>query len=96
MTTSKISISIIVPAYNEEKRIVKCLTRMPEYCNSKQWDYEVIVAEDGFTELSFVGFMTKSGIELSVATSVIIMIRLLGIWFATLLGFITTKYFFSK
>jgi len=50
----------------------------------------------GFTELSFVGFMTKSGIQLSVATSVIIMIRLLGIWFATLLGFITTKYFFSK
>jgi len=47
MTTSKLSISIIVPAYNEEKRIVKCLTRIPEYCNSKQWDYEVIVAEDG-------------------------------------------------
>jgi len=50
----------------------------------------------GFTELSFVGFMIESGVELSVATSVIVMIRLLGIWFATVIGFITTKYFLSK
>ena len=50
MTHSNLSISIIVPAYNEEKRIVKCLTRIPEYCTSKQWDYEIIVAEDGSTD----------------------------------------------
>ena len=50
----------------------------------------------GITEFSFVSFMTDSGIELSVATSIIIMVRLLGIWYATILGFITTKYFLSR
>ena len=50
----------------------------------------------GITEFSFIGFMTDSGIELSVATSIIIMVRLLGIWYATILGFITTKYFLSR
>ena len=50
MAHSKPSISIIIPVYNEEKRIVRCLTRIPEYCTSKQWDYEVIIAEDGSTD----------------------------------------------
>lgn len=43
----KINISIVIPAYNEEKRIKKCLDRTIEYCISQQWDFEIIVAEDG-------------------------------------------------
>ena len=50
----------------------------------------------GVTEISVVGFLTKEGLDLSLATSIIIMIRLVSIWFATGIGFITTKIFLSK
>ena len=40
-------ISIIIPAYNEEKRIRKCLTRTLQYCTEQQWDFEILVAVDG-------------------------------------------------
>jgi dolichyl-phosphate beta-glucosyltransferase len=43
----KFSISIIIPAYNEEKRITKCLERTREYCIEQQFDFEIIVTEDG-------------------------------------------------
>ncbi len=46
----QLKISIILPAYNEEKRIPRCLERILSYCNEKEWDYEVIVAEDGSTD----------------------------------------------
>lgn len=44
------SISIIVPAHNEEKRLLKSMEEIIEYCNSQSWDYEVIVVEDGSTD----------------------------------------------
>lgn len=44
---NKTDVSIIIPAYNEEKRITKCLERTLEYCLSQNWDFEIIVAEDG-------------------------------------------------
>jgi len=50
----------------------------------------------GVTEISVVGFLTKEGLDLSLATSIIIMIRLVSIWFATIIGFVTTKFFMSK
>lgn len=40
-------ISIIIPAYNEEKRITKCLKRTLDYCKNQQWEFEIIIAEDG-------------------------------------------------
>ncbi len=46
----KLKISIIIPAYNEEKRIPQCLERVLSYCREKEWDYEVLVAEDGSTD----------------------------------------------
>ena len=46
----QLKISIIIPAYNEEKRIPQCLERLTRYCNEQEWDYEVIVAEDGSTD----------------------------------------------
>src|SRR5947209_16379512 len=44
---SDISISIVIPAFNEEKRIATCLDRVIQYCTSQRWDFEIIVAEDG-------------------------------------------------
>jgi len=39
---NKISFSIIIPVYNEEQRLSRCL----------EWDFEIIVAEDGSTDNS--------------------------------------------
>jgi len=48
--SSQLKITIIIPAYNEENRIPRCLKRVLEYCNEREWDYEVLVAEDGSTD----------------------------------------------
>jgi len=47
---SRLEISIIIPAHNEEKRIQKCLKRIIEYCTQKQYDFEIIITEDGSTD----------------------------------------------
>jgi len=47
----------------------------------------------GVTEISLVGFLTNEGIALSLATSIMIMLRLTGWWFLTIIGVITTKLF---
>lgn len=44
------SISIIVPAHNEETRLLKSMEQIVRYCNTQQWDYEIIVVEDGSTD----------------------------------------------
>ena len=45
-----VSISIIIPVFNEEKRITKCLERVIAYCKERRWDFEVIVVEDGSSD----------------------------------------------
>jgi dolichyl-phosphate beta-glucosyltransferase len=40
-------LSIIIPAYNEEKRIVKTLEKITSYLKSKKYDYEIIIVDDG-------------------------------------------------
>jgi glycosyltransferase involved in cell wall biosynthesis len=41
------SVSIIIPIYNEEKRIAKCMERTVDYLNNHtDWDFEIIVAND--------------------------------------------------
>jgi len=50
LMNNQLKISIIIPVFNEEKRIPRCLERILEYCNEKEWDYEVLVAEDGSTD----------------------------------------------
>ena len=44
------AITIIIPVHNEEKRLLRCLQRTIEYCDSQQWDYELIIVEDGSTD----------------------------------------------
>lgn len=41
-----LSITIIIPAYNEENRIAPCLERLKTFCRNKKWDYEIVVVED--------------------------------------------------
>jgi dolichyl-phosphate beta-glucosyltransferase len=43
----KMKLSIIIPAYNEEKRIGKTLERILEYLHKRIFDYEIIVVDDG-------------------------------------------------
>lgn len=40
-------LSIIIPAYNEEKRIEKTLESIDSYLRMKNYDYEIIVVSDG-------------------------------------------------
>ena len=40
-------ISVIIPSYNEEKRIAKTLQRIKEYLASQNYTYEVLVVVDG-------------------------------------------------
>jgi|TARA_B110000495_G_C23020417_1_gene605265 uncharacterized protein (TIRG00374 family) len=50
----------------------------------------------GVTEISFVHLLLPYGIELSVATALVIFIRLCSIWYATLIGIIAVKFAFKK
>jgi len=47
----------------------------------------------GVTEISVVAFLINEGITLSLATSIMVMLRLTSMWFLITLGFITTKLF---
>ncbi len=40
-------LSIIVPAYNEEKRIAKTLEAIDSYLRKQSYDYEILVVSDG-------------------------------------------------
>jgi dolichyl-phosphate beta-glucosyltransferase len=44
------SLSIIVPVYNEEKRITRCLDRVLEFSRTVNWEIEVVIVEDGSTD----------------------------------------------
>ncbi len=44
------SISIIIPAYNESKRIFSTLLKINEYCSNIFRDFEIIVVNDGSTD----------------------------------------------
>ena len=43
-------LSLIIPAYNEEKRIAKTLRDFSGYMNKRKLDYEIIVVMDGCTD----------------------------------------------
>jgi glycosyltransferase involved in cell wall biosynthesis len=47
---SKVSISIIIPAFNEEERLPACLEKTLKFCKESEWDAEIIIAEDGSTD----------------------------------------------
>ncbi len=43
----KTSISIVIPAYNEEKRINKTIQLILKYLKKRGFDYEIVVVDDG-------------------------------------------------
>ncbi|MBN1168616.1 glycosyltransferase family 2 protein [Candidatus Woesebacteria bacterium] len=43
----RIKLSLIIPAYNEEKLIVKTLNRVVGYLKKKKYSWEIIVVDDG-------------------------------------------------
>jgi dolichyl-phosphate beta-glucosyltransferase len=46
-STSDPVVSLIIPAYNEEKRIGKSLEQIIRFCNAQGYPYEVLVVDDG-------------------------------------------------
>jgi dolichyl-phosphate beta-glucosyltransferase len=44
---SEIHLSVIIPAYNEEKRLPKTLEEIDEYLSKQSYDYEILVVNDG-------------------------------------------------
>ncbi len=40
-------LSLVIPAYNEEKRLPKTLTEIDGYLRTKDYDYEILVVNDG-------------------------------------------------
>lgn len=43
-------LSIVIPAYNEEERIVATLSKIYDFLKTKEYDYEIIVVDDGSTD----------------------------------------------
>ena len=60
-----IYLSIIIPTYNEEKRISATLSRIQFFLRSKTYDYEIIVVDDGSSDntVSIIekDFLTEDG-----------------------------------
>ena len=55
-------LSIIIPCYNEEKRIAKTLDRINSYLSKQSYTYEIIVVDNGSTDSSGMivqAFMSK-------------------------------------
>jgi len=47
MNNKPIYLSVIVPAYNEEKRIINTLKEIDRYLRKQDYEYEIIVVNDG-------------------------------------------------
>ena len=49
-STDELEVSIIIPAYNEEKSISDQIARVKSVMDKTDWKYEVIVVDDGSTD----------------------------------------------
>ena len=58
LDTSEIYLSVVVPAYNEEKRIERTLLSVVQYLESQSYSYEIIVVNDG-SEDGTAGVVTR-------------------------------------
>jgi len=46
----KLSVSIVIPAYNEEERIVPTLNKIYNYFDNNDFSYEIIIVDDGSSD----------------------------------------------
>ena len=56
----------------------------------------MIPAGIGVTEVSFVEILKSEGVDTATSTSLVILFRLVTIWFLTVLGFCATRYFIKN
>jgi dolichyl-phosphate beta-glucosyltransferase len=49
-TAGSVFLSVVIPAYNEEKFIEKTLTKIASYLNVQSYEWEVIVVDDASTD----------------------------------------------
>ena len=56
----------------------------------------MIPAGIGVTEVSFVEILSGEGVNTATSTSLVILFRLVTIWFLTVLGFCATRYFLKN
>ena len=52
MVTRPLSVSIVVPAYNEARRLSASLTELIRFLSKQHWDWELRVVDDGSTDES--------------------------------------------
>ncbi|MBR6090070.1 MAG: glycosyltransferase, partial [Anaerolineaceae bacterium] len=48
-----ILLSLILPAYNEEKRLQECMEKVADYVASHEENIEVILVENGSTDRTY-------------------------------------------
>jgi dolichyl-phosphate beta-glucosyltransferase len=60
------SVSVVIPAYNEEKRLPFTLEKIKKYFDSRDLAYEVIVVNDGSTDNTVEKAKSFSGLNLRV------------------------------
>ncbi len=75
----KVDLSIVIPAYNEEKRILETLNRITDYFKNRSEVYEIIVVNDGSTDktkeliedfLKKNNFMSQIAVRTGVLSSI--------------------------
>lgn len=54
--------------------------------------FSLLPAGAGVTEGSFLSLLVSNGIKISLASAVVLVIRFVTLWFATIVGFITLKF----
>jgi len=89
-----IAIYFIFIAFNIELEII--FTTLVTFSSFLIGAVSFLPSGIGITEISFLQFLTEEGLEISLATSIIIMVRVITIWFSTIIGLISTKLFIRK
>jgi len=46
-------LSVVIPAFNEEKRLKRTVERISEYLSGRQYDFEIIIVDDGSEDNTF-------------------------------------------
>ena len=82
-------LSIIIPAYNEEARISKTVIEILEYFNSQEWQYEIIVVNDGSKDKT--SDVIQSLIQISPQIRIINQDRNYGKGFAVKTGVLASR-----
>jgi dolichyl-phosphate beta-glucosyltransferase len=62
-------LSVIIPAYNEEKRIVDTLSKIRDYLNKQEFTWEIILVDDGSSDGTVVeakGIIEESRLSIIV------------------------------